>query len=124
MTVTTLKNNLINEGTTVDITIPLLDQSGAAITESTLDELFLTYYDRDTLQIINLRDGQNILDANDVDVDVNGVATWSMQITDTVIINTAKNIEDHVALVEWTWNTDKKGKEEFILTIKNINKRP
>lgn len=82
----------------------------------------LTYYDRETGTIINSRDGQDVLDANNVTV-TNGVVAWEMQVEDTIVLNNVLEAEIHVALWEWIAN-GRDVKHETIFRVINLRKVP
>lgn len=61
---------------------------------------------------------QNVLNANNVTVDANGLVTWTIQTTDTTLIE-AVDFERHIALFQWTW-AGGAGKHEVVLVVKNL----
>ena len=103
---------------------------------STLSTLKLTVYaiDSDGVDhIINGRNQQNVLNVNNVTVA--DVATtrpdgtqynlvWTIQPGDTVILNDALRNERHICLFEWTWPTGNAGKQEIILSVRNLRRVP
>jgi hypothetical protein len=96
----------VNEHSSAVYTATLTDQSGAALAASMLTAVTLTLYDKASDTILNERDGQDVLNANDVTIDENGVLTWAMQPADNVIVNQArKTPEVHVALWMFAWAT-------------------
>ena len=95
----------------------ILDEDGNAVQPTVLT---LTYYNRADESIINSRDDQNVFNTNNVVV-TNGVVTWSVQVADTAVVDTALEAEIHVALWQWTANS-KEGKHESIHRIENLVK--
>ncbi len=114
----------ILEKTTPKITATIQDENGTAIPAASLTTLTLTLYNREdsAKTIINSRNAQNVLNANNVTVDSNGLITWSVQPLDTAILGTASS-ERHRAVFEWTYNSGaKNGKYIIDMTIKNLAK--
>ncbi len=121
------------EEISAEISWAFKDESDTAITPPDLLAVTLTLYDVASGQIINLREDQDILGGdksglNDVDISETGVATWYMQPEDNLIVIPGAN-EQHVALVEWTWNPDdghgiRQGRFEIQIVVHNLNKVP
>ena len=126
MSSTVILSTILLQDTTGIYSFELVDQDGDAIDVGQLETVTLTYYDKETRQIINTRDGQNILQANNVIITtVAGppiVATliWSIQQEDTVIIDSRRELETHIALFEWTWATTRKGLHEVQFQVESI----
>lgn len=115
-----------DELTTPQHQLTLLDEDGIAIADGVLDTLTLTFYNRADQAIINSRDGQNVLDLNQVSV-VNGVVTWLMLTADTPIIDDTLTHEYHIALWEWTYSpaaVTLSGKHETRLRTRNLVRVP
>lgn len=113
----------INEGSTATYTATLTGPDGVQIEKAILTEITLTLYDRITGNVINGRDAQDILDANDVSIATDGTLTWELQPEDTVIVNIAKRGEWHVGLFRYTW-TNGKHTHEVRMRIVNLFKNP
>lgn len=111
------------EHTTGTLTTTIKDNAGVAIPAASLTTLKLTLYNEYTLTVINDRDHQNILNANNVTVDANGLLTWSIQELDRVIEDDTKTQELHRALFEWT-APGVVGKHEHQFTVANLAKVP
>ncbi len=114
----------VDEGTTPEYQVNLLDFADVAIPDADLDTLKLTLYDRLTGTIINSRDDQNVLNANDVSV-VNGLLTWQLQPADTAMHNSDREAEIRVALWEWTYSPSTEtllGKHETVMRLRNLTK--
>ena len=90
-------------------TATLKDENGAAISSSVLTTFTLTLYDRLTRAIINGRNVQNVLNANQVTLDSDGHLRWVWLPADQTMINPNKVIEEHVGLFEAKW-TDGAGR--------------
>lgn len=109
------------EKTTPRYTAVLRDDTGAAIPAASLVTLTLSLYvvkTDGTIGIVNSRNAQNVLNANNVTVDANGNLVWSVQVADTTLVETLP-FERHIAL--WTWTTATiTGRHEVVLTVKNL----
>ena len=115
-----------DELTTPTHQFTILDEAGTAIPDADLDTLVLTFYNRADEAIINSRDAQNVLNANQVVV-VAGVVTWSMLTLDTIIVDDTLVHEYHVALWEWTYSPATptlSGKHETRLRTRNLVRVP
>lgn len=89
----------------------------------TLSTLTLTLYaiKADGIDgIVNNRNQQNILNANNVTVSAGGLLTWSIQVGDTTLVEDIP-FERHIALFEWTWPSGA-GKHEVILVVRNLHR--
>jgi hypothetical protein len=104
-----LSNTLV-EGTTGVYTFALVDQDAAAIDPGFLDSLTLTIYDRDSHAIVNNRDHQDILNANNGTVttetspSVRTIVTFTLQPEDTVILDQTRLGEQRILHFRWSWN--------------------
>ena len=107
----------VDEKTNPTHTYTILDEDGNPVQPTALT---LTYYDRATGVIINSRDGQDVLNLNNV-VITNGVMDWSMQVLDTAVLDTTLVAEIHVALWQWVANS-KNNKHETIIRVVNLEK--
>ena len=93
------------------------DAAGVAIASADIVALTITLYDKLTGAAINSRTAQDILNANNVTVHAtSGLITWEIQPLDNVIVGTTlktNKSEEHVALIEGTYDTSKKFKKEI-----------
>ena len=109
------------ERTTGKFTTTIKDENGTPIPAASIQTLTLTLYHERTLSIINSRDRQNVLNANNVTVDANGLLTWSIQALDRVIEDDTQGTEMHRALFEWTANASAVvGKHEHRFEVANL----
>lgn len=69
--------------------------------------------------IINSRNAQNVLNANNVTVDTLGNLIWVIQPNDTALVENIP-FERHIGLFQWTWPAGA-GKREVILVVQNLN---
>lgn len=115
----------VRERCTAKYTATIQDESGTALASTDLTTLTLTLYDLASETILNSRNRQNVLNANNVIIDVAGVLTWTMQPADNVLVDTTAKQERHVALFEWTWDSGgKAGKYEVKIDVENLKKVP
>ncbi len=101
-----------NEKTTGYITLAFTDEDGTAVTP---DSATYTLYNEATGAIINSRDA----------VSISGLASsYDLELTpdDNVIVDVTKIREAHILMIEWTYNTDKKGKDEYRFKVENLTK--
>ncbi len=73
-------------------------------------------------QIINGRNQQNVLNANNVTVSAAGAVVWTIQPGDTTLVE-ALPFETHIALFEWTW-AQGAGKHVAHLRVRNLRRVP
>ena len=100
---------IVEEGTTPVFTVTLQDQASAPIPLVALTTLTLTSYDVRTGTIINSRNAQNVLNANNGTYHAtSGVFTWALQPADTARVTAATRIEEHAALLQWSWDSGAK----------------
>ena len=123
----------VNERSSALYTATLNDEKGDPVTVSALATLTVTLYDKATGDIINSRNGQDALNANDVTLHAtSGALTWKMKAADNPI-NTPATIEAgdyerHIALFEWTYDMSGSGvgdgKHEVIIDVLSLTKVP
>lgn len=86
------------------ITAVLKDVNDAAINKSVLQSLTLTLVNAEDGTVLNGRDQQNILDANNGSVTAAGVVTIKLQPADNAVCGANTNeLEDHYATLRWTY---------------------
>lgn len=112
----------INEKCTGQYTATIVDNDGVTpLPAATLATFTLTLYvikQDGTTAIVNTRNVQNILNANNVTVTPGGLVTWAIQVGDTTLIE-AIPYERHIALFQWTW-ANGAGKHEMALIVRNL----
>lgn len=117
----------------------LEDDEGNVLPGNVLSTFLLTLYviklDA-SIGIVNARNAQNILNANQVEV-FNALQTradgftynvkWSFLPADTTLVEVLP-YERHIALFEWTWPRplpgNGSGKQELVLNVKNLTEVP
>ena len=101
------------------------DEAGAVIPAASLTSLTLTVYSLQSGAIVNSRNAQNVLNANNVSVSEGGVVTWIQQIADVTILNDALTEETHRCLFVFGWNSGGNPRSyphELDLVIENLGK--
>lgn len=89
----------------------LLDANGTAIPLANINSITLTITDAATGSIVNSRNSQNVLNANNVTVHAtSGALSWLIQPGDTTLLNSSSAYEEHIAEFTWTYETSKVGK--------------
>lgn len=101
----------INEGNSFVYTATLLDENSTAIPLSVINSLTLTLFDAGTGTIINNRNGQDVLNTNQVTVHAtSGLLTWAGLPADNAIVDSGKvqdSLEQHVALFRVVYSSTK-----------------
>jgi len=97
---------VVQEGESCNLRLVPTDIDGAAILKANLITLTFTLFDLATSAVVNSRNAQNVLDANDGTVDTAGVLTMRLGPLDTVIVGTVANNAKQVRCVQlaWTFN--------------------
>ena len=115
----------VGERTTRVITATLESRTGTAITLAEVSTLTLTYTNVANDTILNSRDGQNVLNANNVTLHAtSGLLTWTMQPADNAIVNDALTIERHRALFEWVLTNGEEGNTVIDINVRNLGRVP
>lgn len=96
---------LIQEGESFNLVVTFYDLAGVAIPKASLISLTCTQYDRDSRTVINSREDQNVLDANDGLVASNGVLTLRLGPLDSVLVGELApgSSETHCYLFRWSF---------------------
>jgi hypothetical protein len=104
-----LLDELLWADTTGVYRFDLVDEADVTVNASQINELTLTYYDWVDGTIINGRENQNVLNANNVELitppgsPIVTTLTWLIQQADTVILHPGQPWEIHVAIFRWSW---------------------
>ena len=118
-------NREIMERTSPRYTAIIEDNDGDPVAGSSLTTLTLTLYNLSPdLAIINTRNKQNVLNANNVTIDGVGALVWEMQQLDTLIVGTviAGQNEEHIGLFEGSHTGGSKHfKHEFSHFIRQLD---
>lgn len=100
---------------------------GAALAGSALATLTLTCYDQDTGTILNSRNRQSVLGVNGGSVSEAGALEIELAPADNAVVTALRAIEEHVALLEWTWpavTPTKTGHMVYLIPVINLGKTP
>lgn len=113
----------------------LIDETGAVVGPSLLSTLTLTLYDKIAGTIINSRNAQNVLNANNVTVfdalqtdqtndgPVDYNLKWQVQPADNAIVTDSRDVETHLALFQASWSGGQKSLNfEVQVLVKNLAK--
>jgi len=110
------------EATTGQYTAQIVGNDGVTpLPLATLTTLTLSLYvvkADGTIQYVNGRNAQNVLNANNVTVSAGGLITWAIQTADTTLIEVLP-FERHLAVFQWTWPNGT-GKHELVLVVQNL----
>lgn len=93
----------IKERQTLTYTFVLKDEAGVVIPASALSAAVLTVYSAASEAIVNSREAQNVLNANNVTISELGVVTWTLQPSDVTMLNQALEEETHRCVFLFTW---------------------
>ncbi|MDH3279916.1 MAG: hypothetical protein OEQ18_02160 [Gammaproteobacteria bacterium] len=99
-------DKIINEGNTSIYDLTLTDEEGTVIPASAISVLTLTLSNVADGAIINSRNAQDALNANNVTIHAtSGLLTYTLQPLDTAIQDTTLNYETHRATFQCTYNS-------------------
>lgn len=116
---------IINEKTTFTYTCYLVNEADQVIPLANISTLTLTLYNKADSSIVNSRNAQNVLNANNVTVHAtSGLVTWSVQVEDTTLVSTSLapgELEEHRFMFTWTHSGGTNRDEDYFL-VKNLLK--
>ena len=113
----------VKEKQTVDYAFTVKDGNGIGIPAANFFAVTLTFYNPETGAIVNLREDQDVLNANNVTISAAGVVTWSLQLPDVTISNQLATDETHRALFRFFWAAGAKHfPHEVDFVIENLGK--
>jgi len=111
----------LDEQATFDYSFQIVDTDKVGIAAASLTTFKLTLYKLPGETIINSRTAQDVLNTNQVTVDSSGNVQWITQPDDNTVIDTTLDVEEHIALFEWTWVTGaRRGSHELQLFVRNL----
>lgn len=106
----------------------LKNEFGVALGPTDLATLTCTLVDEDTGAIINGRDNQNVLNANNFTLTTASISniSWDTPEADNPIIDDTKETEIHIATIKWTFasNAAFGGKKVIAIRVVNIQRVP
>ena len=116
--------DVFDEKKTAKITATLNDEDGDALALANVDTLILTLYEEATETIINSRSGSDIKNTDGGTLHAtSGAFTLTLAPDDMAIVQTDRNKEWHVALIEWTYNSGADdGGKEIAFQVQNLVK--
>lgn len=97
----------VNEGTTPRYTATLLDELGAVVPAASLSAIVLSVFNKHTGTVLNGRNRQNVLNANNVSISAGGVLVWSIQAADLDVPG-AQDVATILAVFEYEWSSGTK----------------
>jgi hypothetical protein len=110
-----------NQGSTQIISASLTDQNGDAIATAGLTTLTATLTVRATGAVINSRSAQDIKNANGGTY-ADGALTLTLAPADSPHAGQAP-VEEHVLLLQWTYNSGTQGgNEEILLRVRDVGR--
>lgn len=99
----------------------LTDETGTPIPAASLTAFTVTVYDVATGTVLVAP--RNVLNAGGGTVGTDGRWTIRLDAADNALLNQARRTETHRVYLEWTWSGGaRKGRQEFDLTIDNLQK--
>lgn len=116
----------VNERSSFLFTGKIVDEAGSPIPGSSLSSLTLTLFNAADKSIINSRDDQNVLNANEVTVNESGDLTWNSVAGDSPIVGSVGigQTEHHVAMFEWTWGSNRRGSHLLNIYVVQLHEVP
>lgn len=113
---------IVNEQSSAVYTATLKDENGTVIGSGAIDSLTLTLSNVADGSIINSRDEQDALNANNVTVSGGGVLVLTLQPADTAIIDPTQDFELHRATFQMQFNTVSFSNWDVDFMIRNLSK--
>lgn len=115
----------VQAGESCNIVATFHDMGGTAIAKAALLSLTATLYDEATSAVINSRNAQSVLDANQGAVASDGALTLRLTPSDAVIAGSVSvgATERHVLRLTWTWSdgvATRTGIDEWVLLVEKI----
>ena len=111
----------VPEGATFRISQDLTDEGGVLVPKVQLVSTVATLFATKGQGIINGRNGQSVLDANNGTVSTAGELTLNLTPLDNVIIDDTKEVESHELLLTWVYDSgNKTQKKRFWLMVDNL----
>lgn len=117
------KSYQLKEKETGTYSFTLKDEAGDVVIAESLTSATLTLYEPNSGAIVNGRNAQSALNANNVTIGADGLVTWSIQLADVTILDATRGSEIHRALFFFSWAGGTKGKpHEVDLVLENVGK--
>lgn len=110
------------ERTSGKYTATIQDAAGTALPLASIVSAVLTLTDIKTGTVINSRDAQDVLNANNVTIhNTSGLLTWSLQPADNVIVTSSEEWELHLAVFDIVYSTDQRLVHKAYILVENIS---
>lgn len=117
------KKYFVKEKKTGVYSFTIKKEDGTVVPASALTSATLSLFVPATAAIVNGRDAQSALNANNVTIDEAGLVTWTQQIADMAILDDALEEETHRALFLFTWQAGaRQHPHEVDFVIENLGK--
>ena len=105
----------------------IVQDNGSPAGLGVLTALTLTLYDEhsDNQAIVNERNDQDVLNANNVTIDASGHLKWNIQPDDNAILDSNNYHEDHIAMFKYEWlsgGNTRRGYHRARLRVTNLSK--
>lgn len=98
----------VQDGQSYTVWFTLLDEDDVAVASSRLDSATLTLLDQKSQRVINGRQNQSVLNANQVTIDpANGLVTWASLPADNALQRQTAR-EWHIATFTFVWDSGTK----------------
>lgn len=112
-----------SERTSAQYTATLQDALGVAIPLAVIVSAVLTLEDVATSTIINSRNAQNVLNANNVTIHAtSGLLTWSIQPEDNPIVTSSEEYELHRAVFSVVYSGTQRTVHEVYVLVRNMSR--
>lgn len=111
MSSTTILTEVVLEHQTGVCAFLLTDENGDGIDAGQIETMTLTYYDKATGEILNTRQDQDAYNTNNVTITTDigpplaSTVTWEIQPEDAILMDSRRELEAHIALFQWTWDS-------------------
>lgn len=112
----------VNESSSLVYTATLKDEDDDPILAADISALTLTLIETDSGDVVNSRDGQNVLNTNNCTIHAtSGLFTWNIQVEDTEILGAGVDeFETHLATITVGWGTGRQMHREILIKVKNL----
>lgn len=105
--------DIFEEKATGYVVLTFKDEDGNAVVP--ISPTTYTLHDESTGGIINGREDTTVPSlASSIDLE--------LEPDDNVIVTTSRTYEVHILTIKWTYNTDKKGTQEYRFAVENLTK--
>ncbi len=107
-----MTTDTFNEGETGYVNLAFTDEDETAVVP---DSATYTLYNEVTGAVINSRSAI-VIGSLAASIDL------ELEPDDNVIVDSSKSLEAHILFVQWVYNTDKVGHEEYRFFVRNLTK--